>query len=442
MWIVIVILMLGLPRAVRAEDWPHWRGPAATGVSSEKGLPIHWSDTENIAWKVKLRGLGASSPIVWGNRVIVTSQIGSGVLARNAPPLVQPGTGAAGERPLGRGAGAAGPPDATDRVTFLVTAFDRASGHPLWEFELPSEGKLPAVHEKQNLASSSPVTDGERIYAWFGTGQIVALDLSGKLVWKRHLGAEYAPFDILWGHSSSPIVYRDTVILLCYHQSASYLLAVDSRSGNVRWKVDRGRDDNSYSTPLVVETPGKVELIVNSSAGLSGHDASTGELLWNIDEDNRFPVPMPIIHDGVIYATRGYRSGPYMAIRPGGKGNVENSHLLWKVSTGAPYMASLVYHDGLLYMIGDVGVMSSVDAKTGERLWQERVGGLYYSSPVVADGKIYALSETGETIVVEAGRTPRVLARNKLDARLLASPAVSGGRLFIRSDDTLFAIGQ
>ncbi len=177
----------------------------------------------------------------------------------------------AGERPLGAGATAG-----DGRVTFLVTAFDRQTGKRAWNFELPAEGPLPTVHDKHNLASSSPVTDGERVYAWFATGQLAAIDLSGKLVWKANLGATYGPFEINWGHSSSPTVYRDTLILICYHESQSYLLALDARTGSVRWKVDAERGTTSYSTPLVVEHGGTPEIVVNSSAGVSGHDFATG----------------------------------------------------------------------------------------------------------------------------------------------------------------------
>ena len=437
---LIVTLFIGLAFAVHAENWPHWRGLSATGVSPERGLPTSWSDTENLAWKAQFRGLGISSPIVWGDRIFVTSQEGRGVW-RPGPRLFQQGdAAAAGERPLG-----GGPPSASDAgrtVSFLVTALDRDTGRQLWEYELQAEGELPTVHEKHNLATSSPVTEGERVYAWFGTGQIVALDLNGNLLWQRNLGMEYGPFDISHGHGSSPIVYKDTLILLCYHPSASYLLALDSRTGSVRWKADRERGFISWSTPMVIETSGPAELVVNSNHGMSGHNASTGELLWHIEESNRFPVPSPVQHDGVIYTSRGYRSSPFMAIRPGGKGDVANSHVLWRVGTGAPYVSSLVYYEGLVYMVGDVGVVTAADAKTGERVWQERVGGVFSASPVAADGKIYLLSEGGETVVLAAGRTPRILSRNRLDARQLASPAISGGRLFIRSDDMLFAIGQ
>ena len=436
-WVLLLILLGSAP--VGAENWPHWRGPSATGVSPEKGLPDRWSDTENIAWRAPVRGLGISSPIVWGDSVFVTSQIGrSARRAGNHPTLVQGGSPAAsGERALGGGSGAD-----SGKITFLVTALSRIDGRRLWEYEFPAEGHLAEVHDKHNLASSSPLTDGRRVYAWFGTGQMIALDMMGTLVWSRHLGREYAPFDIDWGHSSSPALFNDTLILPCYHQPTAYLIALDAASGKTRWRVERGKDINSYSTPLVVQSSSGPELIVNSSDGVSGHNPSTGQLLWHFQESNRFPIPMPVSHDGTIYTSRGYRSGPYMAIRPGGKGDVSKSHVLWRIDTGAPYVSSLVYYDGLLYMAGDVGVLSAIDARTGQRIWQERTGGVFTASPVAADGKIYLLSEDGQAIVLAAGKAPRVLARNRLDARQLAAPAISGGRLFIRTDDAVIAVGK
>ena len=447
--LLVFLLILAVPAS--AENWPHWRGPASTGVSAEKALPERWSDTENIAWKAPVRGLGISSPIVWGDQVFVTSQIGrSARRAGNHPTLVQGSNPAdAGERALGGGATAAA---SAGKVVFLVTALSRIDGRKLWEYELPAEGQLAEVHDKHNLASSSPVTDGRRVYAWFGTGQIVALDMSGKLAWSRHLGREYAPFDINWGHSSSPALFNDTLFLICYHDTDSYLLNLDAASGKTKWRVDRGGTFNSYSTPLIVQAgpstalrAGAHEVIVNSSDGMSGHSAETGALLWHIQETNRFPIPMPVFHDGMIYTSRGYRSGPYMAIRPGGKGDVSKSHVTWRVDTGAPYVSSLVHYNGLLYMAGDVGVLSAIDAKTGQRVWQERTGGVFTASPVAADGKIYLLSEDGQAIVLAAGTAgvpPRVLSRNRLNVRQLASPAISGGRIFIRTDDAVIAVGK
>jgi outer membrane protein assembly factor BamB len=272
--LVFVLAALALA-PVHADDWPHWRGPAATGVSPERELPTTWSDSENIAWKAPIRGLGISSPIVSGNLVIVTSQAGSGVV-RPGPRLVQGGNPAdAGERALG-----AGPSEGTGSAVFLVSAFDRRSGARKWEYELAAEGALPAVHEKHNLASPSPVSDGERVYAWFATGQIAAVDLAGKLVWKKNLGAEYAPFQINWGHGSSPVVYKDRLVLLCYHERSSYLLTLNALTGAVVWKVDAPAGVTSYSTPLVIETGGKTEIVVNSSVGVTGHDFATGAQVW------------------------------------------------------------------------------------------------------------------------------------------------------------------
>jgi outer membrane protein assembly factor BamB len=434
------LLTLSLTSAVSAENWPNWRGPTSTGISPETGLPVKWSDTEGIAWKAPIRGLGISSPIVWGDRVIVTSQIGTGI-ARSGPRLFQGGDAAeAGERALGGAAtGVVSTRSAT--TSFLVTAFDRNNGRQLWEYEAAAEGNLPEVHEKHNLATPSPVTDGQRIYALFGTGQLVALDMSGKLAWKRNL-TEHGAFNLQWGHGGSPIVYKDMVILQVYHGGpASYLLAVDSATGANKWKADRA-GVTSYSTPFVMEFAGGVELIVNSSEGMSGHSLTNGERLWYMNEANRFPVPVATQRDGIIFASRGHRSGPYMAIRPGGKGDIAASHVVWKVETGAPYISSIIEHNGLIYMMGDVGVANVVDAKTGQRVWQERLGGVYSASPIAGDGKIYFFSENGETLVLSAGRAPDVLSRNKLNARILGTPAISGGRLFIRSDNTLFAIGK
>ena len=422
-----------------AADWPQWRGPRGNGASDEKNLPVKWSATENVAWKAAIGGLGVSSPIVSGDRVFVTSQIGTGVRRPgNHPRLAQGASaGTAGERAL-----AAREAAADARTFFVVEAFHRTDGRRLWQHRFEATGPLPGVHDKHNLASPSPVTDGQLVYAWFGTGQIVALDMSGTVVWQRHLGQEISPFDINWGHSSSPTLYGDTLILLCDHAPAAYLLAVDKKTGKQRWRADRGKGRMSYTTPFVVEAPGGPELIVNSSERVDAYDPRSGAFLWHVGGSNQFPIPAPAFHDGVLYMTRGYRSGPYMAIRPGGRGDISASHVVWEVPTGAPYISSLVYDEGILYMASDVGAITAIDAASGKRIWQQRVEGIFSASPVAGDGKIYFVSETGETIVVKAGRQPEVLARNDVGERLIASPAISNGQIFIRSDDRLFAIGR
>jgi len=438
MRLLAVVLVALSTSVLLAENWPTWRGPSGVAVSSEKGLPTKWSSNDNIAWKAPINGLGVSSPIVWGDRVFVTSQIGASALRPgNHPTLVQgPEAASAGERPLGGSR-----PTATgSKIEFVVAAFQRTDGKSLWECRLDAEGTLPEVHEKRNLATPSPVTDGERVYAWFSNGQLVALDMNGKPVWTRRLGREYATFDLSWGHSSSPALHQDRLILLCFEETSSYLLALDKRTGKELWRVEREKGLKSYSTPLVVETPKGPELIVNTSERVEAYNPVTGKLLWQFDEQNRFPVPMPVYNDGVLYMSRGYRSSPYMAVRTGGSGEISKTQVVWRVPTGGPYISSLVYYDGLIYMATELGIVTCIDAKTGELVWRERLGGFYSASPVAGDGKIYLVSETGETLVLRAGRKPEVLARNGLGEQCIASPAISNGQLFIRTDRNLIAI--
>ncbi len=434
---LILTAILLTPAMVAADNWPAWRGPQATGVSTETNLPERWGPTENVAWQAPLRGAGVSSPVVFGTLVFVTSQEGTGVRREgNHPSLVQgAGRDASGERTL---TGAA----QSERTRFVIAAFDRATGKRAWEHVLDAEGDLQGVHDKHNLASPSPVTDGQRVYAWFGTGQIVALDMNGKVAWQRNLAKEYSPFEINWGHASSPALYKDSLILLCYHSPASYLLSLDAKSGKTRWKADRGKDVISYSTPIVVTGPRGPELIVNTSEGVEAHNPDTGERLWHFAEPNRFPIPVPSPHEGTLYLTRGYRSGPYMAIRTGGRGDVSKTHVAWNVPTGAPYVPSAVHYNGLFYMAGENGIVNAIDAATGERVWQERINGIFTASPVAGDGKVYLVSETGETVVLQAGRSPKVLARNRVDGHFVASPAIAEGRLFLRADDRLIAVGR
>ena len=424
------------------EDWPQWRGLSSNGVSSETNLPTNWSVDSNIVWKVALAGLGGSSPIVMGDRVFVTSQIGSASvrggshpqLARDDPSLVVQ------ENPMG--GRRSEPQGDTSDVFLVIEAFNRFKGNKLWEYRVLATGPFPELHEKHNLATPTPVTDGEHLYAWFGNGLIVCLDMNGNLVWSRHLGQEYSPFQIQWGHASSPVLYNDLIILLCDHNLASYLLALDKSTGKEQWKKDRGTDRVSYSTPLVVSGPESDELIVNSSERIDAYNPVNGELLWHVGSPRQSPIPTPVFHDSVIYMSRGYRNSDFLAIRPGGRGEVSESHILWQTPTGASYVPSILYYDGLLYMTSDVGIVTCADASTGERVWRQRLRGIFFASPTAADGKVYFVSETGETFVVRAGREPQIIARNNLGERFIASPAISRGHLFLRSDENLFYIGK
>jgi outer membrane protein assembly factor BamB len=433
---ILPALLALMVAGVSADDWPQWRGPNGNGTTRETGLPVRWSATEGIAWKADLSGNGVSSPVVAGSRVFVTSQIGAGQ-SRQGPRLAQGAdAGSAGERAMSAARRAA----AAERPAFLVEAFDRATGRRLWQYRFDAEAPMPTVHDKSNMAQSSPVTDGTLVYAWFATGQLVALDMSGALVWQRHLGREIGPFEINWGHASSPTLFEDTLLLLCDHEPASYLLAVDKKTGRDRWKADRGRGRQSYTTPLVVTTSTGPELIINSNQRVDAYDPRSGTPLWHVGGANQFPIPAPAFADGVLYLSRGYRSGPYMAVKPGGRGDVSASHVVWQAQTGAPYISSLVHDNGLVYMASDVGGVTVLDAATGQRVWQQRLPGIFSASPVAGDGKVYFTSETGDVIVIRSGRQPEVLARNEMGERLIASPAIAGGHLFLRSDDRLFAV--
>lgn len=412
-------LLLSIP--LLAADWPQWRGPTADGISPEKSVPLRWSATENVAWKAPLPGLGTSTPIVLGGRVFITSQSGDGPFEGRSRDF----EGASVARRTGERA----------KVQFHVHAFDRKTGKQLWRHSMDADGALQPVHVKHNLSSPSCVTDGERVYAWFGTGQLIALTLDGKLLWSRHLGKEFGPFDVLWGHGSSATLYKDSLLLLVDHPPGAYLLAVDVRTGKDRWRVNRGKDRRSYTTPYVIRAADHDELILNTSEGVESVSPSTGELLWKAGDTNRVPVPTPVYHGGVLYVNRGYNSSPYLAIRPGGK-------IEWEIKTGAPYVSSLLYYDGLLYMANERGIVSVADAANGSSLWKDRFESIFSASPVAAGGHVYITNEEGTTYVLAAGRDKKIVAENRIGERTLASLAIAGGQIFLRTDEHLYCIGK
>jgi outer membrane protein assembly factor BamB len=421
-----------------AQDWPQWRGPASQGLSSEPRLPTNWSRKENLAWTAPLAGHGTSSPIVWGDLVVVTSQVGGSTrVGRDAHPQLarDDKTLAAQEAALAAEA-TAGP------VWFVVEAFDRTGGRKLWDYRVEASGQLPEVHEKHNLATPTPATDGKRIYAWFGNGQLVALDMEGKPVWSRHLGKELGTFRTTWGHGSSLGLSGPLLYLLCDHLDQSYLLALDAATGREQWKVDRGKGRVSHSTPVIVQAPNGAELVVNSSERVDAYDPATGTLLWHFGSERQTPIPSPVSDGATLFFTRGYRNSDYLALRSGGRGDVSATHVMWHAPSGGSYVPSILHYDGLVYLTNEVGVVTCADARTGETVWRHRLAGVFFASPVAGDGKVYFTSETGETYVLRAGRTAEVLATNDLGERFLASPAISRGRIFLRADGRLFAVGR
>lgn len=422
--ILLIATCLALIPAATA-DWPQWRGPNANGLSGETGLPEVWGPEENIVWRTALPGVGTSTPIIWEDQVILTMQIGKNEiegLGRQEGPVARKAPGEEG------------------RVEFLVRSYNRVDGALIWEHRFAAEGVLPATHNKHNLASPSCVTDGKTVYAWMGTGQIVALTMEGRPVWKRHIGEEYAPFNVRWGPGSSPTMYKEKLFLLCDHQATAYLLALDRHTGKELWKVDRN-GGRSYTTPFVLKGARGDALVINSSERIDAYDPETGKHLWHAGEPNRVPVSTPVYHEGVLYTSRGYRSGPYMAVKTSGRGGIQPSDILWRIPTGAPYVSSLLYHGGLIYMATESGIGSCVDAASGKTLWKKRLGGYFSASPVAADGKVYLVNEEGDAFVLKAGREYHLLQKNSLGERTLASPAIAGGDIFLRTDEHLIRIG-
>ncbi|MEZ5352699.1 MAG: PQQ-binding-like beta-propeller repeat protein [Bryobacteraceae bacterium] len=435
----LMLILSGAAPAATAADWPQWRGPASQGVSTETALPTTWSDSSNVAWKAPLAGFGASSPIVVDGLIVTTSQVGSYQSATGEDPRLARDDRSLASRENAIGAGIAS--TSGKPLELAVEAFRIDTGKPAWTFRMPATGPRPDLHEKHNLATPTPVSDGERIYAWFGNGQLAALDLDGKPVWRHHLGLEHGSFLNQWGHGSSPLLYKDSLILLVDHRPVSYLLSLDKRTGKQRWKVDRGQNRVSHSTPVVVAGPNGDEMIVNSTERVDAYDPTTGELLWHAGSQRQTPIPTAVSHGGTIYMARGYRNSDILAIRSGGRGDVSETHIQYRIPNGGSYVPSILHYQGLLYMTNEVGVVTCADASTGERLWRSRLGGIFFASPVGAAGRVYLLSETGETYVLRAGREAELLATNRIDGRFLASPAISSGRIFLRSDGTLFAIG-
>ena len=374
---------IALAAAVQAADWPHWRGPAASGVAPDTSVPLRWSATENVAWKAGITGAGVSTPIVSGDRVYVTSQLGAGVRREgNHPRLVQGSDAAAqGERALAVGTPAADP----SKTAFVVEAFNRADGKRLWERRIDAAGTLTPVHDKHNLATPSPVTDGTNVYAWFGTGQVVALDRDGKVLWQRNL-AENAPFDIQWGHGSSPVLFRDTLILL---RSAGEVLCARGRQSHRQGSLEGGPGTRSSVVQHSPRRRGSIRRRVDrelhrTHRRVRRRDRSVSLACWRDQPVRRALTGLPPGHhlreprlsEWTLHGVEArWTRRRELAVALAG-------------SDGSAVCVVALYYDGVVYMANDVGVLTAVDAASGERIWQERVDGVFSASPVAGGGHV------------------------------------------------------
>jgi outer membrane protein assembly factor BamB len=411
--LLVGVLMAAAPASTAtADNWPHWRGPAATGASEEKGLPARWSETENVAWKLPMPARSGSTPIVWERHVFLS--VGEG-----------------------------------DEL--WLWAVDRDAGTVLWKKKLGAEN---VVTRKQNMSSPSPVTDGERVWVLTGTGVVKAFDFAGAELWTRDLVAEHGKFGLNWGYASSPLLLDDLLVVQVLHgmktDDPSYLVGLDGATGATRWRVERPTDakmesPDAYTTPARLETAAGTQIVVSGGNYVTGHDPKTGRELWRGGGLNPSDAPMyrvvasPVVSGGLIYVPS--RVSPFLVFRAGGAGDVTASHVAWSIERG-PDVPTPATDGELLYVLRDQGTLSCYQAKTGEPLWvDQRVAtGTYSASPVIADGKVYVTNEEGVTTVVRAGPRFEILAENRLDGYTLSSIAVSGGRLFVRTEQSLYCI--
>jgi outer membrane protein assembly factor BamB len=419
-----VFLLCTLAANVLGENWPGFRGPTGQGLSAEKNLPLHWNAASNVAWKAEVPGQGWSSPVVWGTRVFLTATTEDGSRCQ-------------------------------------VLCFDRDTGKVLWNRQVLQQ--LPLRKENKNsYATPTPVTDGNQVYAVFGSGAIVAVKFDGSVVWTNNEVQFYSRH----GLGASPILHEEILIMPFDGSNRvqeagkwpnnsneerlgwqipwdkSEIAAIDRRTGRRVWTARRGQSRIAHVTPIVYREKGQDRLLSIAGDAVQGFDLKTGERLWSIYCQGEGVTPSPVLAGPLIVASSGFEKTTLRGIRPGGRGDLTASNIVWEQKKGVPTQSSLVYAQPYVYAVTDGGIATCYKAESGEMVWQERVGGNYSASPVFADGHIYFLNEAGETTVIAAGPEFRVVTRNPLGETCQASMAVSAQRLFIRSDKSLFCIAQ
>ncbi len=410
-------------------DWPRWRGPFDTGVA-RGDAPLEWSDTRNVAWKLAVPGLGNSSPVIWGDKLFLTSAV-----------PVAAGPGQTGDGAGGFGQGARGP-QPTHKLT--VMAVDRKSGKVVWEKVAKTVTPHEGYHRRYgSFASNSPVTDGKRLYTFFGSRGAYCYDLDGNLIWEYDPGVEMRMRNA-FGEGTAAVLDQDTLLLNFDHEGPSFLVALDAASGKVRWKVDRDEISN-WSPPLVITHNGVRQAILAAPNRVRAYNMASGEVLWECAGLGHNTIPAPVHFKDTVIVMSGYRNPNMMAIKLGGKGDLTGTDAVtWSTTRGAAYTASPVLHDGRLYVIMDSGLFSCFDAATGKPDYERtRLPKPYNfkASPVAANGRIYLSTEEGDVVVIKAGGTFEVLATNTLaDQSFISSPAFSGGDIYLRSTTHLFAI--
>lgn len=392
---------------VAARYWPRWRGPSGQGLVADGAYPDRWTDRQNIVWRVPVAGRGNSSPIVWGDRIFLTTAYDGG-----------------------------------QRLSLIC--YRRSDGKLLWETFVPQQG-AERGHPKNGHASATPVTDGRRIYASFGSLGLLAADFDGRIVWHRQVGrlANYH------GSAGSPMFYKDRIFIYQDHDGTesggSFVAAFDAQTGAPVWRTPRSATVG-WGTPVVVSVDGRDELIVSSQRRVQAYDPASGKELWSVGGNTYEVIPTPVVGHGFVYCSSG-RAGPTLAIRPGGNGDVTATHVAWSVAKGSPFVPSPLLVGGVLYLVNDMqSIVTAYDAKSGALLFQGRLGSErregFSASPIAVNGQIFLTNDDGETFVLAASRTFELRHVNQLGEPVLASPALVDGRWYFRTASSLVSIGQ
>lgn len=383
--------------------WSQWRGPSGQGIVDDKRYPDSWSDTENVRWKVAIPGRGHSSPIIWKDRIFLTT--------------------------------------AHEGVRRTVICFNRADGKLLWETAAPEPKTVERVYKKNTHATSTPVTDGERVYALFGNSGLLAVDFNGKQLWHYSFGdtSNYH------GPGGSLLLYRDRLIFYQDQKSDSFVAAIEAKTGKLLWKTLR-KETIGWGTPIAIKAGDRDEIIVSGQDAVRAYSPDTGKELWTVRGNTMEVIPTPAVAHGLIFCPSG-RAGPTLAIKPGGSGDVTETHVVWQTPRGSPFIPSpLIYRD-YLYLVNDMtSIATCLEAKTGKQVWQGRLGEAasegFSASPVAVDGKIFFTNDLGETFVLGAGREFNLIRVNRLNEQTLATPALVDGNWYFRTTGHLMAIGR
>ena len=415
-------------------NWPQWRGTGGSGISTETGVPLEWSESKNIAWKTAIPGRGHSSPIVWGDRVFLTTSIEG--------PIVP---GAEAVRHYRRGEEYLHPDSvgANHSYTMKLFCLDLKSGRVLWEKTVYEGTVHDNRHKKNTYASATPATDGRFVYLSFEAEGVYCYDVDGKRIWKTSLG-KIAKGGM--GPGTSPVLYENLVILQCDQEygEGSFIAAVDKKTGKEVWRVSRDQR-RSWATPLLIKTAQRTEMVTSGPNKIISYDPGTGRELWSAPGVVSNPIPSPVAGQGLVFVTAGSDTKRAFAIRLGGSGDLAGtSNLVWSYDKGTAYVPSPILYNDYLYLVTDAGAITCIEAGTGKVIYQTRIpmAARFTASPVAFEGKILFVSEDGDSFILKGGPTPEILNANALGEPVYASPAIVPGRILIRGQDNLYCIAN